>query len=102
MAQAPATQAIPLQVTITGLVQQVTQRESAAGGTTFLMLVKTPAPDQFSSPGTFEIRSRKRLGQKGSMIEVLCDLIGYARSYERKSDGETVRTAEAVLQAAAE
>lgn len=86
-----------LRLVVTGRVQQVMKRQTAKGDV-FKTLVKTPAPDAYSSPGTFEIRSHRRLGAEGSEITVECDLLGYARSYETK-DGETVRTSEHVLQA---
>lgn len=86
-----------LRLVITGRIQQVTKR-AGANGDTYSTLIKTPAPDAYSSPGTFVVRSRKRIGAEGSQVEVECDLLGYARSYETK-DGETVRTAEHVLQA---
>jgi len=84
---------------IAGRVQQVTQRQGQ-NGTLFLTLLRTPAEDEFSSPGTFELRSKRRIGSEGQMVEVDAQLIGYSRSYERKADGETVKTAEHVLQVA--
>jgi hypothetical protein len=87
-----------LRLVVTGRIQQVTQRNGSAG-TTFRTLLKTPATDPYSSPGTFEVRSRKRIGSEGQDVEVECDLLGYARSYNTK-DGEAVKTAELVLQAA--
>jgi hypothetical protein len=87
-----------LRLIVTGRIQQVTKR-SGATGDTFRTLVKTPAPDSYSSPGTFEVRSRQRIGSEGQEVKIECDLMGYARSYESK-DGDTVRTAEHVLQAA--
>lgn len=97
MSQKPD-QAPQLRLIITGRVQLVT-RKTGPSGETFRTLVKTPAPDAYSSPGTFEVRSRKRLGAEGQEISVECDLLGYARSYKTE-EGDTVRTAEAVLQAA--
>lgn len=87
-----------LRLIVAGRVQQVTSRTSN-GVQTFRTLLKTPAPDAYSSPGTFEVRSRKRIGAEGQEVQVECDLMGYARSFETKG-GETVRTAELVLQAA--
>lgn len=88
-----------LQVKVFGRVESQAKK-SGKGGDFFVTLLKTPAPDSFSSPGTFEIRSKQPLGSRGSEIEVLCDLRGYSRSYKDK-DGVTVQTAEAVLQAVA-
>lgn len=98
MAEAQARKAPVPSIRIAGRVQQVTQR-TGQNGTTFLTLLRTPAVDEFSSPGTFELRSKRRLGSEGQMIELDCELVGYSRSYERK-DGETVKTAEHVLQVA--
>lgn len=86
-----------LRVSLNGLITGATQRVTPSG-TTFRTLVKTPAPDHFSNPSTFEVRSKTRLGKPGDMLEVNCELLGYSRSYGNK-DGETVRTAEVVLQA---
>lgn len=94
MAQTPVAQ---MQCTVFGRVEAVTKKQTSSGDL-FLTLIKTPAPDAYSPPGTFEIKSKKRLGGQGDEISVLCDLRGYSRSYENK-DGATVRTAEAVLQA---
>lgn len=87
-----------LRLVLTGRIQQVVKRNGPSGET-FRTMLKTPAPDAYSSPGTFEVRSRKRIGSEGQEVAVECDLLGYARSFETK-DGETVRTAEHVLQAA--
>lgn len=87
-----------LRLVITGRIQQVTKRQGASGDT-FKTLLKTPAADAYSPPGTFEVRSRHRIGAEGQEVSVECDLMGYARSYANK-DGETVRTSEIVLQAA--
>jgi hypothetical protein len=87
-----------LRLVVSGRIQQVVKRQTQAGDV-FKTLIKTPAPDSYSSPGTFEVRSRKRLGSEGQEVSVECDLMGYARQYENK-DGETVKTSEHVLQAA--
>lgn len=87
-----------LRLIVTGRVQQVTKR-SGQHGDTFRTLLKTPAPDAYSTPGTFEVRSRQRIGAEGQEVQIECDLMGYARSFVTK-EGETVRTSELVLQAA--
>ena len=97
---AQGTQATPTrQVVIRGRVERVTNRDNN-GAKSVRTLVRTPAPDAYSSPGTFEIRSLKRLAAPGEEIEVACDLLGYYRSYDNKND-EKVHTAEHVLQAVA-
>lgn len=83
-----------LRLVVAGRIQSVKKHNE-----TYRTLLKTAAPDAYSPPGTFEVRSRRRLGSEGQEIEVECDLLGYARSFESKA-GETVRTAEHVLQAA--
>jgi len=87
-----------LRLVITGQVQSVRTRDGERGKV-FHTLLKTPAVDQYSSPGTFEVRSRTRIGTEGAEVTVECDLLGYSRSYKGQ-DGDTVRTAEHVLQAA--
>lgn len=87
-----------LRLVVTGQIQSVRSRDSEKGKV-FHTLLKTPAVDQYSSPGTFEVRSRARLGSEGAEVTVECDLLGYSRSYKDK-DGGAVRTAEHVLQAA--
>jgi hypothetical protein len=98
MAQKDTVSPPALRLVVTGRVQTVTKR-TGAGGDSFRTLIKTPAPDAYSVPGTFEVRSRQRIGSEGNEVTVECDLLGYARSYENKG-GDTVRTAEHVLQAA--
>ena len=93
--QEPVRRTTPM-LRIAGRVQQVTKR-SGQNGDTYRTLIRTPAEDEFSSPGTWELRSKRRLGGEGQMIEVECELHGYARSYENK-DGDTVRTAEIVAE----
>lgn len=86
-----------LRLVVCGQVAEV-RRKSGKNGDVYLTLLKTPALDKYSSPGTFEVRSRRPLGQRGTEIEVECDLLGYQRNYTDK-DNNTVRTAEHVLQA---
>jgi hypothetical protein len=97
MAQTQVAQAVTLRVQLVGRIKSATKRNST-NGTTFRTLINTPAPDAYGHPGTYEVRSLSSLGQIGSEVSVTCDLKGYARSYDGK-DGETVNTAEHVLQA---
>jgi len=87
-----------LRLVITGQIQAVRSRDGEKGKV-FHTLLKTPAFDAYSSPGTFEVRSRSRLGTEGAEVTIECDLLGYSRSYKTQ-DGDSVRTAEHVLQAA--
>lgn len=44
-------------------------------------LLKTPAPDQFSSPGTLEVQAGASLGDVGDDVRVKVRISGYGRSY---------------------
>lgn len=92
------TQANPaLCILLRGRVERVTQRDGASGKS-YRTLLRTPAPDSYTSPGTFEVRSLKRIGAQGDEVEVECSLLGYGRTYDDK-EGNKVHTAEHVLQA---
>lgn len=99
MAQSSTPANPPLRLVVHGRIAEVTQR-NGAGGTTYRTLLRSPAVDQYSMPGTFVVRSQRKLGKPEEEITVECDLLGYARTYDDK-DGNSVRTAEHVLQAAA-
>lgn len=88
-----------LRLIVIGRVAQVT-KHAGRDGDVFKHLIRTPATDPYSSPGTFEVRARRRIGSEGQEVSVECDLLGYARAYSTK-DGEQVKTAEHVLQVAA-
>lgn len=85
-----------LTVAITGQIKAVSRKQTAQGES-WRTLVRTPAPDPYSSPATYELRSKRRLGQEGGVLEVTAELIGYSRSYETK-EGDRITTAEHVLQ----
>jgi hypothetical protein len=57
-------------------------------GPLHLTIVKLPAPDEYTSPGTVELRSRQALGDVGSEVDVKVRLGGYPRSY-KITDPET-------------
>lgn len=42
----------------------------------------TPAPDAYSKPQTFQLRSKAQLGQNGQEITVTCRLDGYLESFQ--------------------
>ena len=86
--------------TIAGRIDHVSSRDTN-GATTYRTLVTVPALDEYSSPGQYEIRSRKRVGRPGDTIAQACQLRGYKRSFETKA-GEQVKTAEHVLEAVEE
>lgn len=98
-AQQTTPAASALRLIVAGRIEVVRKR-STPKGDTFRTLIRTPAADPYSVPGTFEVRSRRRLGAEGQAVEVECDLLGYARSFDDKASGEPVKTAEHVLQAA--
>lgn len=71
-------------------------------GRQWLTLVKLPAPDEFTSPQTLEVRSKDKPGAPGEDLHCKVRLGGWPRSYEAKDrdTGEltTVRTAEVRLE----
>lgn len=82
---------------IAGRILNIYKRNSD-NGTSFRTLVAMPAPDEFSSPGHFELRSTRNLGQVGHLIEVDAEVQGYKRSYpSQENPGQKVQTAEVVL-----
>lgn len=80
-----------------------TRVKNTQDGKLFLTLLKLPAPDQYSSPSTVEVRSPERLGKPDEEVSVLVNIGGYSRSYQVEGDDgkETVRTAENTLTVAA-
>jgi len=97
MAQAAQT---PLVVRICGRVDFVKQAQSK-GKPSFLTLIKTPAPDPFTSPSTVEVRSGVRIGSVGEEVELFCNLKGYPQSGVSEKTGEPYRRAQNVLEAIA-
>lgn len=74
---------------------------STQNGKLWLTLVKLPAPDEFTSPQTIELRSKDRPGSMGEDLRCKVRIGGFGRSYDKtdKDTGEqvTVRTAEVRL-----
>jgi hypothetical protein len=58
-------------------------------GTYWLTVVKLPARDEFSHPGTVEIMSRTPIGDVNDDWQGVVDVTGYPRSYNSKPDPET-------------
>ncbi len=56
----------------------------------FYTRVTTPAPDEFSMPSQFELRSDQQIGSIGSSVQVLCSLSGFTKSrqYTDRQTGE--------------
>lgn len=67
-----------------------------ASGRVFLTLARLPNPDAFTSGGTVEIRSSKRLGSIGESWRGWARCGGYPRTY-RDSEDHPVRTANNTL-----
>lgn len=67
-------------------------------GRQFITIVKLPAPDEFTSPQTVELRSGKPLGEVGETVAVKVAVGGFGRSYQttNQETGEkvTVQTAD--------
>lgn len=51
--------------------------------------ILTPAEDEYSRPQVIEIRSKRRLGRPGEVIEVLCRAGGYRGNLFTYTDKET-------------
>lgn len=58
-----------------------------------------PAADEFSSPSSVAITSKKRIGGKGEDVKVVVDVAGFKDSYTDKKTGELIQTARNVLYA---
>lgn len=89
-------QRAPLIVELFGRVERVSTRE-VNGKPARRTIIKTPAVDEFTSPGTFEVRSRSLIGSVGETVRVRCNLRGYSNNYEAK--GQPVYSASHVLEA---
>lgn len=67
----------------------------------FYSTIVSPAPDQYSSPMPFEVRSHRSLGAREEVVSVPCKVGGFfRRSYDTKPDertGETRRVRPIVL-----
>jgi len=64
------------------------RRINTQNGPLHLTFVTLPAPDEFSSPSTVELRSNSPLGDAGNDVRVKCRIGGRVRSYN-KTDPET-------------
>lgn len=74
------------QICLTGIIKDIRIIDNDVYTVLF-----TPAPDPYSNPSTFEIRSKKRLGTIGEEIpSLLCNLSGYHKKsiYRDKETGE--------------
>ena len=65
------------------------RRIQTKSGPQFVHVVKLPAPDQFTSPQTVELRGLKRMGGVGDdLVGVRVRIGGYGRSY-KVTDADT-------------
>jgi len=77
----------PLVATLVGRIaakRAINTRE----GRQFITIVKLPAPDEYTSPQTVELRSRAPLGEVGDQFMGRVRVGGYGRSYQA-TDAET-------------
>jgi len=69
---------------------------STQAGRQYLTVIKLPAPDQFTSPATIEVRSAQPLGEHGEDVHFKVRVGGYGRSYSKTDeDGVVTRVATA-------
>lgn len=85
------------QARLAGRIHSV-RAKSGAAGKYFLSLLKLPAADPYSGPGTVEVRSAERLGALGDEVSILVSVTGYARTVRPKdADAQPYQTADNVL-----
>lgn len=82
-----AQKAVPMEVLIRGRVDAITRHD---GKTKTRVL--TPAADAYSRPQVVDIRSERKIGERGEEITVSCRLGGYTRKAFRVVDKDTGET----------
>lgn len=65
------------------------RRIKTTDGSYFMTVLKTPAADSFSHPGTVEVMSDQSIGSPGDDWSGIVQLSGYPRSYDGKPDPQT-------------
>jgi hypothetical protein len=65
------------------------RRINGSEGTYWLSVVRLPAKDEFSHPGTVEVMSRSPVGEVGDDWSGTVEITGYPRSFNSKPDPET-------------
>jgi hypothetical protein len=65
------------------------RRMKTTDGSYWMTVLKTPAPDSFSHPGTIEVMSDQSIGNTGDDWSGIVTLTGYPRSYDGKPDPQT-------------
>lgn len=78
---ATSTSPAPGVVHIAGRITHRRKYRTRDGQTGYSFILKTPAPDAFTSPGTLEVHSSMVLGEVGEDVQCVCRLTGYGRSY---------------------
>lgn len=97
----PATAALPVLTALLSGRVHATRKITTRTGPFHITVVKLPAPDEFSSPETVELRSKDKLGTQGDMVRCKVRIGGYGRSYQttdpQDGDKVTVQTADNTL-----
>lgn len=65
------------------------RRMKTVEGSYWMTVLKTPAPDSFSHPGTIEVMSNNFIGAPGEDWSGIVQVTGYPRSYDGKPDAQT-------------
>jgi hypothetical protein len=65
------------------------RKYSSNDGVFWLSVLKLPAKDKFSHPGTVEIMSQRPIGDVGEDWRGSVEITGYPRTYNAKPDPET-------------
>ena len=74
----------PMQVAVKGRIEA----SRMFNGNRYTRII-TPAADQYSRPQTVEIRSKKKLGDKGEEVTTMATLGGYTRRPYQAKDEDT-------------
>jgi len=65
------------------------RRMKTADGSYWMTVLKIPAADSFSHPGTVELMSDQSIGSPGEDWSGVVQLTGYPRSYDSRPDPQT-------------
>lgn len=57
--------------------------------------IVTPAPDPYSRPQNFEVKSQNKLGTVDSIVTIECMLNGFIKTFKYSKDGKMVEGTEA-------
>jgi len=74
-----------------------TRKVGKDGKPFFITLLRLPAPDEYTSPGTVEVRSAASVGDIGGDAHLRVRIGGYGRSYkttDENGESKTVQTAD--------